>query len=180
MYKLIEGLTNDNLREILGVHITNAYSLKKRIEEDYRLNRSHADEQVPLWSEWCSEWVRDVSMQLEAVFESKIPLNQFNNTKPAPYGIAGENAKWCNINNYLDSKIDFLVNLNDKITIVDQNVNSGIVAGGSITAGGDIILNSKKITSAKSTFAQTTFGQIVLTIGCGIVLAGIIYYLDWN
>lgn len=180
MYKLTEGITNDNLREILEAHIANAYSLKQRIEEDYRLYRYNADERAPLWNEWCSEWTKKVSAQLDVVIESKIVVNQFNNTKPAPYGIAGENAKWCNINNYLNSKIDFLINLNDKITVVDQNFNLGIVAGGNITAGGDIIVNSKKITSTKSKLSQTTFGQILLTIGCGLVLAGIIYYLGWN
>lgn len=62
--------------------------------------------------------------------------------------------------------------------------NTGIIAGGSITAGGDILVGSQKSEKierdASVYWYQKPLGILMITIVAGVVIAGITYFLGWN
>lgn len=71
--------------------------------------------------------------------------------------------------------------------VKNVTTNSGIVAGGAITAGGDIFVNgTKKILSqnihisSQKLWYEKPIGILFLMITGGLCIAGLTYYFDWN
>lgn len=63
----------------------------------------------------------------------------------------------------------------------NSNKNNGIVAGGSISAGGDIIVNRNKIENKKVSGTSTkVFERIVIGVIITVVATGVVFFLGWN
>lgn len=62
--------------------------------------------------------------------------------------------------------------------------NTGILAGGPVTAGRDIIVGGKKVTGEKRLFKnrwyQKPVGIIMLAVISGLIIAGFSYLLGWG
>lgn len=104
----------------------------------------------------------------EVKFKFKILRNSFND-------IIAESENVTSTKNFQVSKI-----------VTDDNI--GIMAGGPITAGGDIIVNSNKtnpISNFDMSYGQKFWyekpiGILLLMVVGGLILAGLIFYLGWN
>jgi hypothetical protein len=180
------GISLENAKEILSTNITSGFLLKQKITDDYRSHRQSAQSRSSLWNEWCEVWVKQAMQQLDTVFESKIPLNQFINAQQSALVIDGENYKWCGIQNYIDAKLNFMIELNtqisatDKLNVVSINIGNGSKVGGDINTIQGNNNSLQHISPEDKKFYETPLGIFILTIVAGLVLAGIVNLLDWN
>jgi len=99
--------------------IEEGYTLQADIEREYRLHHRQPDysskeENLARgWNGMVLAWVNKTVSTLQGI--DPILVGRFNNARSSPTMLIGESIKWNSLNNYLNSRIDFLNQYLDKI-----------------------------------------------------------------
>ncbi len=167
-------------KKIIDLYIDSGYSLKEKIDREYRENKQGISDFLPVWNEEVISWSLLVSQGLDKIFGNTIESQRFKHVQPSAFVMQG-NVKWNEIRNLLEARIKRLCEVSDSLKGGSSSNNSAVIAGGNIHISGDLLQHAEKQNVTNYEFPGKDAKSFwTIFFGVTTLIVGIVAWPQWS